>query len=220
VAAGKVQAKMYVFLTAWCLSAQQRRELLAATRGSLRIWCYAPGYLDGDHVSPQAMRELTGFRLEPVTPGQAWAKPTAAGQRAGVGPAFGRHHPIRPLFAAADATAAETLATYPDGSAAIALRQTATGPSLFVGVPGLTSELLRLAADRSGVHLFTHVDCNVYANGPYLAIHAAQDGPIEIDTGTPGTVSDLLSGKVLGHGSRLLLPAKFGDTRVLVTNPD
>ncbi len=220
VTAGKVPAKMYVFLTAWCLSPAQRRQLLTATGGHLRIWCYAPGYFDGDHFSPSAMRELTGFRLEKVAPGRAWAEPTAAGKRAGIGAGFGLKRPIRPLLAAADATADETLAAYPDGSAAIALRQTAGGPSLFVGVPGLSSELLRWAARRAGVHLFTHVDCNVYANGPYLAIHAAQDGPLDLDTGQPGAVCDLLSGERLGQGPRLVLPAKLGDSRVLIVHPN
>jgi hypothetical protein len=219
VTAGRVRAKMYVFLTAWRLSPRQRRELLAATRGSLRIWCYAPGYFDNDHVSPQAMRELTGFELKEIASVPAWAEPTEAGKRAGVGPAFGLHHGVRPLLAAADATAAETLATYRDGSAAVALRQTADGPSLFVGPAGLTAELLRFAADRCGVHLFTRVDCNVYANGPYLAIHAAEDGPIELDTGVPGPVRDLLSGQAVGDGPRLTLPVRSGDTRILVTHP-
>jgi hypothetical protein len=165
------------------------------------------------------MRELTGCELKKIAHVPAWAEPTAAGRRSGVGLAFGLHHSLRPLLAAADATAAETLATYPDGSAAVALRQTAAGASLFVGVPGLTAELLRLAARRCGVHLFTSVDCNVYANGPYLAIHAAQDGPIEFDTGAPGAIRDLLSGEVVGQGPRLVLPVKSGDTRVMVIRP-
>ena len=42
VAAGRVHAKMYVFLTAWRLPPAQRQQLLDATRGKLRIWCYAP----------------------------------------------------------------------------------------------------------------------------------------------------------------------------------
>jgi hypothetical protein len=77
------------------------------------------------------------------------------------------------LFAAADASPLETLATYPDGSAAVALRQAHGGQSLFVGAPGLTSELLRLAARKTGVHLCTQTDCNVYAIGPIVALHAA-----------------------------------------------
>ena len=146
------------------------------------------------------MRELTGLRIKKVSPASAWAEPTDAGRKLGLREAFGVRGPIRPLFAAADATAAETLATYPDGSAAVALRRTGDGWSLFVGPPGLTSELLRLAARQAGVHLVTQTDCNVYANGPYLVLHASQDGPLEIDTGLPGRVRDLLTGQTIGQG--------------------
>jgi hypothetical protein len=123
---------------------------------------------------------------------------------------------INPLFAACDATEAETLATYSDGSAAIALRNTPDGPSLFVGVPGLSSELLRLAARKAGAHLYTNTDCNVYANGPYVVLHAAQDGPLEFDAGIAGPVKDLLTNEILGQGPRVTLGIRKGETRVLV----
>jgi beta-galactosidase len=215
VAAGRVPAKMVVLLTAWSLTADRRERLLAATRGSLRIWCYAPGYYDGDRASLEAMSELTGFKMKKLAGAQAWAEPTSVGRALGLREAFGVKKPIEPLFAAADASAEQTLASYPDGSAAVALRQTEDGLSLFVGPPGLTSELLRAAARKADVHLFTESDCNVYANGPYLALHASQDGPVEVDTGQPGAVVDLLSGKQLGQGPRVTLPMKCGDTRVL-----
>ncbi len=85
----------------------------------------------------------------------AWAEPTELAKQLGFVESFGVKQPVAPLFAAADATPAETLATWPDGSAAVALRQTAEGWSLFVGPPGITSQLLRLAARKAGVHLFT-----------------------------------------------------------------
>ncbi|MHB1035115.1 MAG: beta-galactosidase [Pirellulales bacterium] len=216
VIAGRVRAKMYVFLNAWCLSPSQRQALLAATRGTMRIWCYAPGYQEPGGVSPEAMRELTGFRLAKVAPAKSLATPTPVGQRLGLRQSFGAETPVNPLFAAVDAKADETLATYQDGSAAVALRRTPDGSSLFVGPPGLTSELLRLAANSSGVHLVTLGDCNVYANGPYLVLHASQDGPVEIDAGAPGNIRDLLSGAVIGQGPRITLPLKKGDSRVLV----
>ena len=87
--------------------------------------------------------------------------------------------------------------------------------SSFVGAPGLTSDLLRLAARKAGVHLYTQTECNVYANGPFVALHAAQDGPITLDTGRPGQVHDALSGDLLGKGPHLILPLKKGETRVL-----
>ena len=213
--AGRVRAKMYVFFSAWRLSPAQRQQLLAATRGSLCIWCYAPGYQEEDRTSLDAMRELTGFRIKRLARVNALAKPTDAGRKLGLHDTFGWGEPLQPLFAAADATPEEILANYPDGSTAAALRKTGDGWSLFVGPPELTSELLRLGARRAGCHLFTQCDCNIYANGPYLALHASQDGPLEIDTGRPAAIRDLLTGQVIGRGPKLVLPLHKADTRVL-----
>jgi beta-galactosidase len=220
VAAGLVPAKLYVFLTPWCLSAEQRQSLLNATAGSLRLWCYAPGYFEGDRVTPDAMRELTGFALQPVSVAKAWATPTELGRKLGLTQALGVERPVRPLFAATDAKPEETLAVYPDGSPAIAMRRQPDGWSLFVGVPGLTSELLRLAARQAGVHLFTSVDCNIQANGPFISVHAAQDGPLELDLGSAGAVQDALTGESKGNGPRCTLPLKRGETRVLRKTPE
>jgi len=164
------------------------------------------------------MRELTGFKLVRVSPKKAWAEPAKAGKRLGMTAGFGVQKPVIPLFAAVDATPDETLATYPDGSAAVALRRTDDGWSLFVGPPGLTSELLRLAAGKAGVHLFTEADCNVYANGPYVVLHASRDGPVQFDSGHPGRIADLLSGEQLGQGPKITLPMRLGETRVLVAS--
>jgi hypothetical protein len=187
-----------------------------ALRGRTRIWCYAPGWIDADHTSLDAMHELTGFRLKRLPPAtKALATPTSEGRRLGLTALLGAEQPIEPLFAAADARPEEVLAVYADGSAAVALRKSADGASIFVGPPGLTSELLRLAARQSGVHLFTQTDCNVNANGPYLSLHTAEDGPLELDTGLKAPVVDLLSGQPLGPGPRITLPLKKGETRVL-----
>lgn len=215
VVRGRVQARLYVFLNAWQLSAAQRRDLDRHTRGAFRIWCYAPGLYDGQRESPEAMRELTGFHLVPVSSSHAWATPTVSGQQLGLQSAFGVKAGVTPLFTAADAAPEEILATYPEGSPAVAMRKTAHGHSLFIGVPGLTAELLRLAARRAGVHLYTQTDCNVYSNGPILALHAAQDGPVALDTGRRAPVYDALSGHFLGKGPALGLTLKKGETRVL-----
>jgi hypothetical protein len=217
IAGGKVRAKLYVLLTAWCLSPEQRRQLLAATRGSTRIWCYAPGYQEPGGTSLEAMRELTGFQMKKLSKIAARAEPTDAGKRRGLKEGFGVARPLEPLFAAADATPDETLATYADGSAAVALRRSADGGvSLFVGPPGLTSELLRLAARQAGVHLFSQTDCNIYASGPYVVLHASQDGPVEIDVGRAAAIRDLLTGEAVGRGPKILLSLRKGNTRVLV----
>jgi len=216
VLADKVHAKLYVMLNAWSLSPERRAKLAASLGDSARIWCYAPGYLDEQGVpSPAAMCELTGFRIEKVAPAEALATPTPAGRALGLQQALGVACKLEPLFAAADATPQETLAVYPDGLAAIAWRRVGRHWSLFVGVPGLNAPLLRLAADHAAVHLYTRVDCNVYANGPFVAVHAAADGPLELDTGNDAALVDAISGKALGRGPRLTLQLQAGQTTLL-----
>lgn len=215
VLAGRVHAKLYVLLNAWCLSAQQRQELRAVTRGALCIWCYAPGYQGLQGNADAERDELTRFTLSPVSVESARVRPTAGGLRIGLTEPFGPDRRIVPLFAVADAQPSEILATYADGTAAVALREATDGQSLFVGPPGLTAELLRLACRRTGVHLFTQVDCNVYFNAPYLVVHAAQDGPLEIDTGVERPIRDVMAGELIGHGPKIVLPLKKGETRVL-----
>ena len=215
VLAGRVKAKLYVLLNAWSLTAPERERLLTATRGSTRIWCYAPGVFDDGRLSADAIPQLTGFALKTVSPDKAWATPTPDGRKLGLQQPFGVQQAIRPLFAAADAQSEEVLATFPDGSAAVAWRRGAGGASLFVGAPSLTAELLRLAAHESGVHLFTQTDANVCANGSFLTVHATNDGPLALDIGQSLDVVDLLTGETIGRGPKFSLSLHRGETRVL-----
>ena len=77
-------------------------------------------------------------------------------------------------------------------------------------------DLLRLAAREANVHLYTNSDCNVYANGPYLVLHASRAGPVQIDTGQAGPLRDLLTGESLGLGPRVTLDLRKGETRILL----
>ena len=217
VAAGKVDARLYVVLDAWSLTAERRAALRRATQGKGVVWCYAPGWYDGDNTSLESMRELTGFDLKPSLAARAWAEPTAAGKAFGLARGFGVDRQVRPTFAAADAQPDEVLARYPDGSTAVAFRRGASpGFSLFAGPPGLTSDLLRAAARRAGVHLYTDVDCNVYANGPLVVLHAAQDGELTLRP-PPGKrdAFDALDGTRVGQGGAIALPMRRGETRAL-----
>lgn len=219
VASGKVHAKLYVFLNAWNLSAAQRRQLRDATRGSVCVWCYAPGYFDGAASSLATMQELTGFHLRLLNDVKPWITPLA-GNSALLRQPFGLQRAVSPLFAL-DGHSEDALFTYPDGSGAVAFRKRddGQGASLFVGAPGLTTELLRFAARRAGVHLYTETDCNVYANGPFVAVHATQDGSLQLNVGKAAPVTDLLSGQSLGVGPVVSLPVQHGTTRVLKISP-
>ena len=202
---GKVKAKLYLFLNAWALNAEQRDKLTAATRGSVCVWCYAPGFVGQQQA-------ITSFKLEPIINVKAIAKPLGDT----LTHSFGSPFPLLPQFKVVDATVDETLATYPDGSVAVAMRKGKTGGAqLFSGVPGLTTELLRFAAKQAKAHLYSDTECNLWANGRFIAVHASQDGPLTIDTRYDGPVYDVMTGETLTQGPKLSLNLRRGETRVL-----
>ena len=204
VVAGKVHAKLYVFLNAWSLTTTERQQLREATRRSVCVWCYAPGYFDGSHTSLEAMQELTGFHVRHLSNVKSFATPAAAGIQAGLHQAFGLQT-LRQSPAVRGGRQCERRSFSLCGweQCGIAFRKEGDGKSaaLFVGAPGLTSELLRFAARHAGVHLYTETDCNVYANGPFIAVHASQDGPITVNINQHLPVTDALSGEPIGEGT-------------------
>lgn len=215
VAAGNVPAKLQVLLSAWALTPEEREGLKAKrAAGVTRVWCYAPGYVYPDRVEVAGIRDVTGFDALPVSPETTEVTPTAAGRNLGLTEPWGVKEKIQPLFAV-QATPAETLATYADGSAAVAMRRSASGIDVFVGVPKLTPELVRALAKVAGVHVYTEDNSAVWAAEGYLSIQAHKAGPVAIDTGKRAPVKDALEGKPLGQGPRVTVPFTEGEVKVL-----
>ena len=217
VLAGRVDAKLYVVLNAWVLTAAERAQLRERLRGKTVVWCYAPGYHDGVLPSIAAMRGLTGQVLAPFAEGTIpQATATAEGRQAGLEEApFGGDKAVFPLFHAPEAPAAHVLARYGTGEAAVTWAEDNGGTSVFCGVPRLTPGLLRFAARKAGVHLLTESGCVLYANGPFVVLHGTADGDVRMDVGVARPVADALTGERVGQGPQVSLPLGFGETRIL-----
>ena len=215
VLVGRVPAKLQVFLSAWALTPAKRAALAhRRTTGSVRAWCYAPGYLYPDRVDTAGIKEVTGFEAKAAKVATAEATPTEAGKKLGLVAPWGPKQSIYPLFSVT-ASADETLATYGDGTPAVAVRRSEKGMDVFVGVPQLTPELIRGLAKVAGVHLFTEGKATVWAAEGYLSLQAHETGPLVLNTGRPGKVVDALDGKVLGDGPEVTLTLKKGEVRVI-----
>jgi len=234
VLAGKVPAKLQVFLSAWALSSDQRHALAARrSAGTTRVWCWAPGFMYPDRQDVTGIGDVTGFKAHLVNLSSAQVTPTEEGRKRGLLAPFGPRAAIQPLFAV-EARPEDTWATYADGSVAVAVRrhsrgggasETAssaggasvvdTGWDVFVGTPRLTPELLRAAAKLASLHLFTEANAPVWAAEGYLAIQAHVPGPITVDVGQAVPVFDALDNKPLGDGPRVRVPFNQGETRLL-----
>ena len=215
VLAGRVRAKLQVFLAAWALSPATRAALAERrSPGVTRVWCYAPGYLFPDRADVAGIGEVTGFEARAASAATAQVAPTDAGKKLGLAVSWGPAVPIVPLFSVT-ATPEETLATYADGTPAVAVRRSEKGIDVFVGVPQLTPELLRALARLAGVHLFTEGNATVWAAEGFLSVQAHESGPLRIDAGRKGAVADALSGEALGEGPQVTLTLKKGEALVL-----
>lgn len=221
VAGGRVgKADAFVFLNAWDVDGATRQRLLQATRNKLRIWCYAPGFLGNGSGGLENMRLLTGLACKRLPEGiRPVAAPTEIGRRLGLAGELSVEGVVTPLFAVADAEPSEVLATYSDGSAAIAIRGDAggRGASVFLGVPKLDASLIRGLAKRAGIQPYTEDQCVLYANGPLVVVHATGDGPVRLNRPAvaDGPLRDVLSGEVVGEGPGAELRLRRGDTRIL-----
>jgi hypothetical protein len=215
VLVGRVPAKLQVFLSAWALSPVRRAALASRrTAGSVRVWCYAPGYLYPDRANIAGIEEVTGFEARAASVPTAEATPTEAGKKLGLVAPWGPKQAIYPLFSVV-ASADETLATYSDGTTAVAVRRSEKGIDVFVGVPQLTPELIRALAKMAGVHLFTEGKATVWAAEGYISVQAHESGPLVLNTGRQGKVVDALDGKALGDGPEVTLTLKKGEVRVI-----
>lgn len=222
VVEGNVPARMWVFLSAWRLTPQQR-EALAAQRktsgeknapGAVRVWCWAPGYLYPDRADINGIEELTGFKAKAVSPPTAVVTPTQLGCSKGLAKSWGPKRPIRPLFSV-EAAEDEVLATYADGSPAVTMRCSKTGLDVFVGTPELTPELLHVVAKAAGVHLFTKPGPTLWAAEGYLLMQSDENGTLSLDTERKQPVFDALNGERLGDGPRVELNMEQGEVQVL-----
>jgi hypothetical protein len=208
---------LQIFLSAWALTPKERNALISRrNRNITRVWCYAPGYIYPDRADIAGIKEVTGFEARIVTPSTTEVMPTEFGRKLGLTASWGPKESIRPLFSVMTAPE-DTLATYADGSPAVAVRHSKKGMDVFVGVPKLTPELIQALAKLAGVHVFTEGNkATVWATDKYLSLQVHEAGPLVIDTGKKGKVVDALDDKVvIGEGPKVTLTFKQGETRVL-----
>lgn len=166
--------------------------------------------------------DVTGFRLEPVSPAEVKARITPRGRSLGLcEDLVGGAGLVAPLYRVADAAADETLACWPDGSAAVALRRNprGTGFSVFCGVPRVSAEFLALIGRLSGAHAFLSPEtvgkAVVWPGNGFVTVQARTDAGFAVETEFRGDVVDALSGKDLGRGPSVRLRLNVGDVVIL-----
>lgn len=190
---------------------ERLRTYVKARSDVTRVWCWAPP--DG----------VTGFDLQPVTVTNVAVRATERGQRFGLPSAWSvaSPTPIAPLFRAADAAAQEVLATWPDGSPAVAVRRNADGRghSIFCGIPEIPVGLVACAGRIARAHAFLPREmvgrAVVWPGNGFVTVQAIEDAAFTVETEFAGEVVDVVSGASCGLGPSVRLRMKAGDIVIL-----
>ncbi|MBI4976436.1 MAG: hypothetical protein HZC28_03080 [Spirochaetes bacterium] len=213
---GRTKSSFYAFLGTFAMNAGERSKLKQAVSNANVLWCWAPGYIDGETRSLAAVEDLTGFAVTELTDISAQVTATTRGRELGITAAsFGPDQKIKPLLTPKTYSADEVLAEYGNGAPAIVMRKTGKTYSVFCGTTGLHPSLFRAIARHAGLHVYADTDAQIWVNGPFIAVHAAAEGPIVLHTGASQNVFDVVTGKTVGKGPDISLTLHLGETVVL-----
>lgn len=207
--------KLNAFLAVYALDKKQRKQMREVAKNSACIWGWAPAYidLDKDRFSVEAVEEATGFKVRALENSSLAVTATEGGKKIGLPENFGDANIINPALSPIPEDGDVVLATYKDSSPAIVLRP-GKFPQLFCGTTEIPPALYRHMMKLSGVHSYTAQNAAVYANGPFVALCAADDGEYEIDFAHGGEIWDVLESKPFGKGPIQKVQLKKGETKV------
>jgi len=232
--------KLYIFLNTFYLTPFDRQAIEGLKRdGKTLLFFYAPGYVSrqtglkvsniervtGIRVTKKSERELMEYKVtdtkHPVTDRLA----DGAGCR--IQPfsyALSRElHPpaFGPVFHVEDPEAV-VLGKYPDGKAALAVRDMGDWKTVYCAVPRMNSDLLRGVARYAGVHLYSNRDVVMKVDNRLLMLHNGYEGDVQLDIALPGAgrVVDAYSGEVMTqNGQSFVAKLPKVATRLYWLNP-
>jgi len=199
--AGRIPARLQVFLAAWSLTPNERRALRTTIPpGAARVWCWAPGWIDPKGCSTDAMQELTGFRCTPVDQPAAQVRATRLGIELGFPETWGVPKKIRPLFTA-EAPGARVLAVWPDGKPAVLVRNRSdnTGAEVFYGVPAFNPAAARALVRLAGLTPAADADVSAWRAEHCWLLYPFVDGrqQVRLENET-GPVRDPMEERTFG----------------------
>lgn len=175
--------RLFLFFHTYHLTRAQRALIRQKTHrlGVTHLWFYAPGYFEGQTRSADAMRELTGLKIQAGPPDDSASlrieltasdHPLAAALRRLGHRTIGPEGLLARRFWVSDEAAA-VLGTLPrTGQAALASKQVDGITSIYAVTSLLLPAFYREVARSAGVHLYGERDDTLYVCRSYLTVNA------------------------------------------------
>lgn len=195
------QYKLVVFMNCWHLTNAQR-TLIDSLKGNDRVlmFCYAPGYFNGNSASESAMESLMGgmnMVVDSETLRRALMYATTnhplgtAIRNAGVTGSFGISSNVcKRIYA--DVPSSQRIAYDPDSSSheTMAIKDNGAWEALYAVTSDLPAAVYREIARYAGVHIYNESNDTFYANSSYICLHANGTGQRMIRFPRPVTLYD------------------------------
>lgn len=215
--------RLYVFLNAYRLTDEHRRELRAqvARDGKFAVWLYAPGLIN-EQASAANISQLIGFDVaefpEPKSSKARLVNDAENTLGTAADHLFGTDFVPTPLFAVKPGQpGVVTLGTYVGGpEIAMALKRFPGWTSVFCGALEMSPEVLRGLARLAGAHIYCDTNDVISASPGFLSIHATESGEKTLVFPREVRLRDLYTGEEPSAvHKRCTFPMVKGETRVL-----
>lgn len=215
-----------------------------AAKGGSALWLYAAGLINPDRrpkLDLAYMEELTGFDFD-YKQGRHYPQivienprhPMVAGlprdryfgspdrpilgsfETRSVGQIFKLEPSVTdPLFFIADTSQVAGGIFSENGLGAIGETRRAGYHSMYIGAKYVQASLIRAAAARAGVHIYSNGDDVLHSDGDFLVIHARTDGEKTLSFPEAVNPYEVFEKKLYGERIRQLrFQMKFGQTKV------
>ena len=186
--------KLYVFPNAYKPTPALREAVAELRRRNCTIlWQYAPGYLSESGNSLANMTDFTGLSFLKFDAPRASLAKRPDGRTIGNGIVFAPH------FALEDAD--ETIATYADGAAAVAVKKTGAATSVFAGVDYLNQDFIDELYRRAGVHVYSATHDPLEANENLVSLYAHSAGHKTVKLPRKTAVADVFARKLVSEST-------------------
>ncbi len=216
--------KAYFFLNCFHMTDAQRQYIRRELQGGSRtlVWTYAPGFASDAKLDVAHVSELTGMDFREAAGPRMWRTtykaehPLMAGVKGA--PIDQPSFELAPVFYP-EGTALDVAGTW-EGTdwPALATAKLKGWTSVWSAGPILSPRMVKNILARAGVHVYVDGTEPSYVTRDMIGLHTAVTRTEHLRFEKPTTVTDLLSGEVLGRGVRELDVRINGpDTRLLRT---
>ncbi|MCE5238071.1 beta-galactosidase [bacterium] len=212
--------RCYFFLNCYHMSDSERQWIRQNLQrdGRTLVWTYAPGYVTDGALSVQAMGDLTGMQFSERAETLDWrmALSDTNPLTKGLGTVPQPNMKLGPVFVA-QAQPAETAAVWEGTDVpALVVRKVANWTSIYASGPLLSPELLKRICQGAGVPIIVPSAEPSFVSRNMVGLHSATARTETLSFPQPVTVTDLMTGEVLGRKVRnLQVPMAGPQTRLL-----